>query len=794
MPDDVVEVTSSTVGDDGTENPKARREQRRLFGEEFPGVSKDGKAWRRWIDARLREQESTMRDKRLHWARHRHFWQGRQWISSRDGRTWREVNADDNEVKQTLNLVGPALDYRIGLVAEQRPGFKTEPLGSGVEGQEMAEAQQRVAEHYYNKLKGLKLMRDAQTNAQTDGACFLHVYVDKAAGPKREDVRLVPPTDPRYSNLKALGYEVRMDGNLVLPLNEEGQVAGVGTEVRTFNEGDIATRLVLAHEAFFDPEARTVNGPYDKARWCIIRRVRDVKSARIETGDDSLESEATAVALGDPVLDTGDLPGFPTPTGFQRGLPPFPSTRLRPREQGVFDFLVYVAPNEAAGMPNGMYRRVIGDKVVEDFDELPGGRIPLARMTDGSADNEMFPRPVMMQWVPDQITINAIVSVLLQHIRIFGLGRMMAQKGTVINETYTSIVGSLLEYTGQTPQFQQGVHASGDVWRMLDFFVKKLEDKTGWGDLARGAMGGASLQDVSGRALLGAKELFERVFGPLIRATAEGMSEWACLIVDYARWLFQTPRLIPVAGRSDLAKKIKGEDLGEESVVYIDPRTMTPLPAALRHQMLFDMMQQGLISKDVYMKNAPFGEIRDIHYGGQEQWQRAQWVNMILEERWQELVALDPLTRFDPATGGVAMWWQDEPEVHKEALQQIMLDERKPLELRDLAAERWGLYDQLERAKGKVGPQGESLIPPGSAPPPAQVRGAPPDIAMQFGLPVQAAMPLGTGAPQPGSPSPLLTSPAPDLSPQPTEASQQTAMPLGEFGIEEQLVQDQQEF
>jgi len=98
----------------------------RLFGTEFPDKpmargQKAGADWRSWIDARLTEQQATAQDMRLHYSRHRHFRLGRQWISSRDGRTWRELDHDKNKVRAVLNVIGPALDFRLGLLDEQRP-------------------------------------------------------------------------------------------------------------------------------------------------------------------------------------------------------------------------------------------------------------------------------------------------------------------------------------------------------------------------------------------------------------------------------------------------------------------------------------------------------------------------------------------------------------------------------------------------------------------------------------------------------------------------------------------------
>src|SRR5574341_1738489 len=77
----------------------AKRRLARKFGEGFPlPTEQDGAKWRRWIESQRKLQSCVIRDKRLHWTRHRHFRFGHQWISTRDGRTWREPQADANDV------------------------------------------------------------------------------------------------------------------------------------------------------------------------------------------------------------------------------------------------------------------------------------------------------------------------------------------------------------------------------------------------------------------------------------------------------------------------------------------------------------------------------------------------------------------------------------------------------------------------------------------------------------------------------------------------------------------------
>jgi hypothetical protein len=777
-------MTSEQAGSRGdafpTQHGRRNAMRQQLFGDHFPDDLNDGPQWRTWVDKVLQEQNAIMQDKRLYWSRNRHFRQDRQWISSRNARTWRELDAGSNTMRQTMNLIAPALDFRLGIITEQRPGFRTHPLGTGVAARETAEAQQAVAEHYYNKLGGLKLTRDAASDAQTDGVAFTHVYVDKNSGPVHVEPPLViSGDDDRAVALVEAGYELDEEGNFNIPVDLDGNMIPADETPEPIRLGEIGTRVLRAHEVAFDAEARTVNGPYDRAKWCIVKRVRDLKAARRETGNPNLQAD-TARSEYDPVLDSADVGGPGYMYGFQRGLPPYPVTRQR-REEGAFEYLIYIAPNEKAGFDKGIWRRVIGQDVVSEGDDLPGGKIPLARFTDGSSDSEMFPRPIMNEWVNDQMTINALVSLLVSHVRIFGTGRMMALEGTVIQETYSQIVGSLLTYRGQKPDFVQGNRVATSSWNLLEFFITKFEDKSGWTALARGQVtgqAGGGMQDISGRSVLAAKEMFERQFGPMIRATAEGMSELSVLWVDYARWLYDLPRLIPITGRADLAKRIEAEDLGEESVTYVDPQTMTPLPQALRNQMLFDMYQQNLIDAEEYRKRSPFSDIRNVTMGGTDQWERAQNINIFIEENGDQLAQLmmqNPDAPYTPEVGGVIVWWQDDPDAHKRALMELILDDRKTQAVRDVAAARWGLYDQLLRAQvpdpttGQVG----AYAPP-------VVRGVPAD--MMPPPPEQQATGVGQ-VPGAGGPT---TSPTPEMSGAGIPAAaQDIAQPLGSLGAAE---------
>jgi hypothetical protein len=311
-----------------------------------------------------------------------------------------------------------------------------------------------------------------------------------------------------------------------------------------------------------------------------------------------------------------------------------------------------------------------------------------------------------------------------------------------------------------------------------------LEDKTGWTDLARGKVAGdaSNFEDISGRAVLGAREMFERQFGPMVRATADAMTDWADLILVYARFLYSVPRLIPMAGRPDLAKRIDRTMLGDQSVVSVDPETLMPLPRALRNQMLFDHLKEGLITPQEYQKRSSFAEIRNLGMGETDQWNRAQWINMLLEDNWEDYATMEAIELYGP-DAGILVFWQDDPPAHMRALEELILDERKPWQLRKIASDRWGIYMELDKSKSFP----EELEMQGMPRPPAplEVMGVPNVVQQKTEPSTQAVTgsgPPGTGA-QPGALA------APETAPVgPGAANTDAAQPIGSFGREEQTI------
>jgi hypothetical protein len=84
--------------------------------------------------------------------------------------------------------------------------------------------------------------------------------------------------------------------------------------------------------------------------------------------------------------------------------------------------------------------------------------------------------------------------------------------------------------------------------------------------------------------------------------------------------------------------------------------------------------------------------------GDIDHFQRAQWLNTMMEENYDKYGAMPPEVLYAPGTG-LPIFWQDDATVHLKTLCEILLNERQPWTLRKLVQDRAGIYEQLAQAK-----------------------------------------------------------------------------------------------
>ncbi len=660
-----------------TSDPAVSRALRTMYGEEFPLASTSqtdprGDAWAAWA-SNLWSLHSAGVQIRLHLVeRNRLFRRSIQWISAIGIGPWREPPKPRDAARVVDNMIAPALDQRVQILAEQRPGFRCRPENQDQKNLKKAEAQQVALEYQYDQQSMRKIMMELEYWAGTDGASFGEMYWDTDAGP--EDELYLPQTDH-------LGQPV-YDPNGIMAMQSTGKMA----------MGEVKTRVRRMDQVRVSPNASATVKPY----YWIIRDALPQSVAVQEYGPDVLtdmdHGPATESAIDvSPALRQGYQ--FPTPDELLRNVPT------------VDRYTIYCDKSDA--LKQGLHLVVVGRKVVVGPMPLQWGCVPMFRWTDGSTDPAFFPQAIMEGWVDSQMRVNVLKSKWVESIRLNAGGKIMARENTIATETMiggtTTVIGvkgpagqAIGDMVREFPSFSIG----DDVKELLEIEKGVFESLSGWNATSRGQFESQE----SGRAILAIREQLERIFAPMVNAASESMEEWAQISIAAMRWGYDTPRRIAVEGqgRPDLARALTSDDFDGVANVLIDPETLMPLPRALRIFLLDDLYSKGLMSQQEYRRRLPFAFTQNIDTPDTDHYARA---NRAVEALRQEAAMFNPMMGVPPNPNPAAcpILWQDNEAIHQDALERqlILPDDPKdnPPILRSLAFERWMLLAQQSSMK-----------------------------------------------------------------------------------------------
>lgn len=688
-PDDVTEREPET---DPEQEEMRKDTLRTLYGEGFPLADEDEPDetdWASWAKE-LWDRHSAGVQTRLHLVeRNRLFRKGVQWVSAVGVGPWREPPKPRDAARVVRNLIAPALDQRVQVISEQRPGFQAEAQSMDPKAMRKAEAQQIALEYQWHAQNMQSVTRELAYWSGTDGVSFGECYWDPDAGPWDEftvDVKGQQLSKPRQTPL-----------------------------------GDVRTRVRrIEHVRVSDNASATVRPWY----W-IVKDIISRADAAAQYGTllaKTPDESSVGAASGDMQGTTGAMR-----QGF---LLPEKDELLRDQET-VERYTVYCEPSEF--LRKGLQLSVVGN-VVAYLGPLLVGRVPIFRFTDGSTDPSFFPQPIMDSWIDAQMRMNAVLSKWVENVRLNSGPKLLGREGSIASETLIGGTMTMIGVKGlgdinQAVRPLDSFSLSTDAKELLAMEQKAFEDMSGWNDTSRGQFS----SEQSGRAILAIREQLERTFAPPVNAAAEAMTEWARIQLPFMRWGYDQPRTIAVMGasRPDLARELSSEDFNGAAEVFIDPETLMPMPRALRLFLLQDMRQRGDISPQEYRKRLPFAWVRSIGTPSEDHEARARRVVEAIRQSGNP--------------SALPLLWQDNEAIHQDVLErELILPDDTPPPLRQAALQRWQMLAQQAAQKMGMVPQ---TAPQAQAAPKGgrqgQGAGAPPGgQAMLGGNPGTAAAPV----------------------------------------------------
>lgn len=560
--------------------PELRVALTTLYGADFPLILTqfDDEDWVKWAHNTW-DRLAPGVQRRLHLVqRNRMFRQGMQWISSNGYGPWRPPARSRDEVRVVENVIAPALDQRIQVLTEQRPGFRVRPATGDMEDMKRAEAKQTALEYQYDQQNMPEIIREAAYWAGTDGVTFIELYWDPDAGPWHE----------------AYGSPQQAQASEMAPM--QGPMGDVRARIRRIEQVRVSANSTATQSPWF---------------WIIRDVLSKAEAVRVYGPDVAGE------AVGGPDTTENLFNSLPLlKSGYQ--LPT--QDELLTEQDKINRYTIYC--EKSLGLPKGLTLVVVGDKLVFQG-PLLAGTCPMVRWTDGSTDPSFYPAPQMDFWIDSQIRINQVKSKYVENIRLNAGPKLLAKENSIAPETYMagnmSVIsakglGNLNEIVKPLESFSIGV----DAKELLLLERKQFEDLSGWNDTSRGSFGA---DPSSGRAILAIREQLERVYAPMVNAAANAMTEWARVSCCWMAWGYDYPRNLGVEGKSrpDLTRALIGEDFDGVTDVFIDPETLMPMPRALRLFLLKDMFSQGLMSAQEYRRRLPFAWIKNINSPDEDQ-------------------------------------------------------------------------------------------------------------------------------------------------------------------------------
>lgn len=644
------------VGAGDVTDPEVQAGMAAVYGPAFPliNAAPDEDDWADWAHQMWISHRTGIED-RLHLIeRNRLMRNDIQWISSQGMGPWREPPKPKDSVRVVDNMIAPALDQRLQIISEQRPGFRTRPETHEQKDMQKAEAQQVALEYQFTQQGMSAISREACYWNGTDGVSFLHLYWNPDRGPWDE----------------------------VMIATKDGQPVQ-----RKQPMGDVETEVLRMEEVRVSAEATATKKPM----YWITRKVIPTALAVNQYGKDVLDAKV----IQDYALQTESTLNMNTRIGVASTLP----DALFRDHPTIDRYTVYCEKSEY--LTEGLHLVVVGNKVVAGPMPLMFGVVPMVRWTDGTTDPNFYPKAIMEGWIDSQMRVNVLKSKWIDSIRVNSGGRFLAKENTIGSETLLGGVTSILTVKGpgslqDTIRGQEGFSVGNDVKEALAIERKAFEDRSGWNDTSRGSFS----SDQSGRAILAIREQLERAFAPPVNAASEAMTRWAEISLAIMAWGYDTPRFVSVegAGRPDLTRALTQEDFDGVANVSIDPETLMPMPRALRLFLLDSMLQKGVITMQDYKRRLPFAFTRDLDSPDVDQTARAMRVVEAIRQTGNPQA--------------LPMLWQDDEAIHQDALQKhLILPDDLPFEdpVRQAAIQRWqmlGEQAQMKMGPGAAGPSG----------------------------------------------------------------------------------------
>lgn len=734
-----------------------------IMGAEYPDVQDPEGAKTAFLN---RLKEGVEADNLAHYrmaARNLMYANGRQHITWNTRRKeYDDMPLEPNEVRATYNMIKPMLRARAQRLLSPAVQFSATPDSTSYEAKDRANVAVNVLQARYRMAKMDDKLSVGLWLAFCSGVVALKSFWNPDIGPLQPATYQVPEfmIDPKSGQpvLDEMGQPVLTGQFTQAFVSRDGQLVMTEEEAYHYRPGDVDTSVRTIFNLCLNPEAKGFT-PGEGLRWLIDEEmvpISVVKGRFPEYAEKIKANQSGLTSLSYERMASGSAIQRTSVTAQDRALSPQAASRQTGREDIVLLREYWQLPDQDY-FPQGRLIVQAGECIVYDG-PFPQGVFPYAGLYDEPAALTWRGSASVNDMVNPQDLLNRQLTSVVREMDMVGNGQYVAWDIPGLPGQITAEHGAIIKIPMRSTLQGKPIRdvfsrvdpptGPAERWRLVELVQSALYSVGAYHEVTRGQTPpGVD----SGVAI---KYLLEQEAGQLMRAMRalkNTLLEWAKQQLAIAVWGYgdEEERWIPV-DRPDMGFQIEtvtGVQLPDPETLIIDLENFKPTSEAEKKGSIVEAMDKGWIDVgrglqllDLGQGLNPLLSMQTRHYARARAENLAIERGEIIEGQPQPMVGPDGAPMVGP-DGQAAMQpgpllyadgrplllaEDDDPFIHMLVLDELILDDTKPMPVRELARRhkaehRAALAVYVPVLPSPLAPQAGAMNSPAPAPsgPPA---------------------------------------------------------------------------
>lgn len=463
-------------------------------------------------------------------------------------RQFQPINRASAAIKKNrihVNKVLPTIQNRLARLCKNPPRYDVRPESNDTEDKEAARLGKQVLSAMWDKLSLDEKRIQLYMWAQQAGHAYVKIFWDVTEGK--------PMVDPETGEP---GYE-----------------------------GDVAADIVSPLEIFPDPMAKTfaeVRKSY--LTQCKVRKI-DYFKANYKKGHLVQPEDCWLLSAQYEQRINSMNNRTPSQGGLQEQM-----------KNSAIEMIRYEARSK--DYPNGRMIVCANGVLLEDK-ELPIGEIPFAKFDDVIIAGKYNSEAIITHLRPVQDQFNETIRRRAEWVKKLLAGKYKAARGSGLSqESMTDetevVYFDVVPNAPSGPEPVQVPMIPQWAYQEEKSYDESFNEISGISDVSKGIMPSASIPAIGMQLLT---EQDDSRIGVMIEQHEHAWADVGALILKYVQAFYVLPRKLKIAGKSlqYTVKEVKGEDLRDNTDVYVVRGSTLPGSKTLKTQEILNRYTQGLL-------------------------------------------------------------------------------------------------------------------------------------------------------------------------------------------------------